>query len=101
MKYRLTQAAVKDVREIVQHIRVIQNSLQNAHLVAARLKHQFEVLLEIPLLGHRRSELQDDGALVIEVSGVLVIYDPKLRPLTVLRVIHGSRDLHRIRTRKR
>lgn len=101
MKYRLTQAAVKDIREIVQHIRDVQKSPQNARLVAARLKHQFEVLLEIPRLGHPRSELQDDDALVIEVSGVLVIYDPTIRPLTILRVIHGSRDLHRIRTRKR
>jgi hypothetical protein len=46
MKYRLTEAAVRDVREIVRHIRLIQKSPQNATLVALRLKHQFEVLVE-------------------------------------------------------
>ena len=33
---------------------------------------------------------------VIEVTGVLVIYDPHLKPLTILRVVHGSRDLGRV-----
>ena len=100
MKYRLSEEAAKDIREILQHIRFVQKSPQNAQLVASRLKHQFELLLEIPQLGHRRSELHDDDALVVEVSGVLVIYDPKLKPLTILRVIHAARDLHRIKTRK-
>jgi plasmid stabilization system protein ParE len=68
-------------------------------LVAARLKHQCELLLEIPQLGHTRQELQDDAALVVEVSGVLVIYDPKLKPLTILSVIHAGRDLNRIKSR--
>ena len=40
-----------------------------------------------------REELRDDAARVIEVSGVLVIYDPTLKPLTILRVIHGARNL--------
>jgi len=99
MKYRLTEAAVKDIREIVRHIRVVQKSPQNAKLVAVRLKHQFEILVEMPALGHPREELQDDDALVIEVTGVLVIYDPKLKPLTILRVIHGARNLNQVRPR--
>jgi len=98
MKYRLTLAAAKDIRDITRHIRLIQKSPQNAKLVAVRLKKQFEMLLEMPKLGHRREELHDDDALVVEVTGVLVIYDPKLKPLTILRVIHGARDLKQIRT---
>jgi hypothetical protein len=30
---------------------------------------------------------------------VLVIYDPTLKPLTILRVIHAARDLGRIKHR--
>jgi hypothetical protein len=44
-------------------------------------------------------ELGDDAARVIAVSGVLVIYDPALHPLTILRVIHGARDLGQIDSR--
>ena len=99
MKYQLTEFAKQDITEIVQHIRVIQKSPQNARLVATRLKTQFAQLVKIPNLGHTREELADENALVVEVTGVLVIYDPTLKPLTILRVIHAARDLNRIRPR--
>jgi plasmid stabilization system protein ParE len=100
MKYRLTEAAVEDIREIVRQIRVGQRSPQNAKLVARRLKKQFAIPAGMPGMGHIRPELRDDSALVIAISGVLVIYDPRLKPLTILRVIHVARDLGRIDPRK-
>jgi plasmid stabilization system protein ParE len=99
MKYRLTHAAKQDVRELVSHIRIVQKSPQNARLVAARLKAQFEKLVEMPNLGRARDELDDDNALVIAVTGVLVIHDATLKPLTILRVIHAATDLARINPR--
>ena len=96
MRYRLTDAAKEDIRDIVRHIRFVQKSPQNARLVATRLQAQFARLVEIPNLGHIREELHDDRALVIEVTGVLVIYDPWLKPLTILRVVHGARNLSRV-----
>src|SRR4051794_31216514 len=54
---------------------------------------------ELPRLGHVREELRDDNALVLAITGVLVIYDPTLKPLTILRVIHAGRDLKRIAAR--
>lgn len=96
MKYRLTDAARQDIREIVEYIRDMQGSPQNARLVARRLKSQFAKLVEMPHLGHTREELGDEHALVIAVTGVLVIYDPWLKPLTILRVVHGARHLGRI-----
>jgi len=95
MKYRLTEAALQDVRDIVDHIREIQKSPQNAQLVATRLKEAFEKLASSPSLSHVRRELQDDNARVYTTPGVLIIYDPTHRPLVVLRVIHGARDLWR------
>jgi antitoxin ParD1/3/4/toxin ParE1/3/4 len=96
MKYRLTLAEVQDIREITRHIRIVQKSPQNAALVAKRLKKQFEQLVQSPRLGHHRKELNDDAARVLPVTGVLVIYDPSLKPLTILRIIHAARDLQRI-----
>ena len=100
MKYRLTEAAKKDVQEIIRHIRDVQKSPQNAKLVAKRLKAQFGKLTALPQLGHLRDELRDENARVIAVTGLLVIYDPMLKPLTILRVIHGGRDLRRISPRE-
>jgi toxin ParE1/3/4 len=99
MRYRLTQAARQDIREITHHIRTVQKSPQNARLVAERLKAQFAKLAQTPALGHVRDELNDANARVIAVSGVLVIYDATLKPLMILRVVHAARDLGRIRPR--
>jgi plasmid stabilization system protein ParE len=44
-------------------------------------------------------ELGDDAARVIAISSVLVIYDPTLKPLTILRVIHGARNLGQVDSR--
>lgn len=99
MKYRVTDAAKQDVREIVNYIRFVQNSPQNARLVAERLKAQFAKLVEMPNLGHVREELADDHAMVVAITGLLVIYDPWLEPLTILRVVHAARHLGRINPR--
>ena len=99
MRYQLTEAAKQDIREITRHIRDVQKSPQNAKLVATRLKAAFTNLVKQPNLGHPRAELDDEAARVLVVSGVLVIYDPALKPLTVLRVVHPSRDLSRVAPR--
>ena len=96
MRYRLTDAARHDVRELTDYIRRVQKSPQNARLVATRLKAAFNKLVQLPQLGHVREDLGDDQARVLAVTGLLVIYDPSLTPLTILRVIHAARDLHRV-----
>jgi toxin ParE1/3/4 len=99
MSYQLTIAARDDIREIVRYIRDTQRSPQNALLVAQRLKAKFRKLVRLPQLGHPREELHDPAARVVFVSGLLVIYDPTIKPLTILRVVHGARDLRRVPTR--
>jgi antitoxin ParD1/3/4/toxin ParE1/3/4 len=99
MRYRLTEAARQDVREITDYIRRVQKSPQNAKLVATRLKAAFDKLVQIPQLGHVHEELGDAQAHVYAVTGLLVIYDPSLKPLTILRVVHAARDLQRVDAR--
>lgn len=99
MRYGLTEAAKQDIREITRYVRTVQKSPQNAKLVAERLRELFSKLVRLPQLGHEREELGDDQALVVAVSGLLVIYDPTLKPVTILRVVHAARDLSRIKPR--
>ncbi len=101
MSYRLTHVARQDIRDLTHYIRTVQGSPQNALLVAERLKKQFAKLVESPGLGHVREELNDDEALVIAATGVLVIYDRTVKPLTILRVIHAARDLRGVFSRTR
>ena len=48
---------------------------------------------------HPREELRDANARVHFVTGYLVIYDPTLSPLHILRVVRGSRDLGQVAPR--
>jgi antitoxin ParD1/3/4/toxin ParE1/3/4 len=93
VKYRLTDTALEDMRQIVRHIRTVQQSPQNARLVSTRLREAFRKLANMPTLGHVRDELQNDTLRVLPVTGLLVIYNPTLKPLTIVRVVHAARDL--------
>jgi antitoxin ParD1/3/4/toxin ParE1/3/4 len=99
MRYRLTEAARQDVREITDYIRRVQKCPHNARLVATRLQAAFDKLVQIPQLGHVHEELGDNRARVYAVTRLLVIYDPTLKPLTILRVVHAARDLRRVDAR--
>lgn len=99
MKYRLTVAAEQDIRDITNRIRTVQRSPQNALLVARRLRKLFRQLVELPNLGHAREELGDEAARVVAVTGVPVIYDPILKPLTILPVVDAVRSLKQIAPR--
>lgn len=92
-KYHLTANALADIRAITKHIRVRQKSPQNAALVAERLKRQFDRLVDAPGIGHVRQELDDESLRVVTVTGLIVIYNPSAKPLAIVRVVHGSRNL--------
>jgi plasmid stabilization system protein ParE len=97
VKYFLSVAARADIRAITHHIRKVQQSPQNARLVASGLKSHFQLLARMPGIGHVREEIDDDSVRVSSVSGLLVFYDPKSRSVEILRVVHPSRDIGRIR----
>jgi len=50
----------------------------------------------MPGIGHARHELHDPVLRVHSVSGYLVIYNPTLSPVHILRIVRRSRDLGRI-----
>lgn len=97
MRYFLTAPAAADIDEILDYI--AGQSVQNAVLVAGRFEKAFEQITEMPTLGHRRRELADSAVRIYPVSGYLILYDPTLEPLHILRVVRGSRDLKRVQPR--
>ena len=97
MNYVLTGPASRDIDEILDYIAA--QSVQTAVLVARRFEKAFNRIGELPSIGHTREELKDADARVLSISGYLVIYDPTLSPVHVLRVVRGARDLGRIEAR--
>jgi toxin ParE1/3/4 len=46
-----------------------------------------------PGIGHTRDDLTDRALKFWSVYSYLVVYDPESRPLTIVAVLHGARDI--------
>src|SRR5262245_18853196 len=57
-------------------------------------------LAETPGIGHTRSDLTERPLKFGSVYSYLVVYDPESRPLTIVAVLHGARDVELLLNRK-
>ena len=92
-RYVLTESAQADVREIVAYIR--KRSPQAAKRVRGELRQAMQRLVEFPGIGHLRLDLADEPLRFWSVYSYLIIYRPDRKPLEVIRVLHGARDVER------
>lgn len=89
-RFLLTPAAQSDLIEIDEYLR--RESMQAATRVLARLRDQMRRLAERPGMGHLREDLADEKLRFWPVYSYLIIYRADVRPIQVVRVLHGSRD---------
>jgi toxin ParE1/3/4 len=93
-RFRLSAPARQDVRGIRDHI--AQDSIPAARNFLATLTQAFRGLAEMPGQGHTRGDLTDLPVRFWPVGSYLIVYDPEKRPLEILRVLHGARDVETI-----
>jgi antitoxin ParD1/3/4/toxin ParE1/3/4 len=55
-----------------------------------------KLLAQHPLLGHLREDLADEPLRFWPVYSYLIIYRAEKRPIQVVRVLHGARDVKRL-----
>jgi toxin ParE1/3/4 len=61
-----------------------------------KIKDAFVFLSRTPGTGHLREDLTDDAVKFWPVISYLIVYDPATRPIEILRIIHGSREVSAI-----
>jgi antitoxin ParD1/3/4/toxin ParE1/3/4 len=49
-----------------------------------------------PGIGHAREDLTDRPLKFCPVYAYLVVYDPETKPVQIIRVLHGMRDVEEI-----
>lgn len=90
--YRLTPQADADLEELWNY--VAGNSGEPA---ADRLEDELHAamhrLTHMPGIGHLRPDLADEPLRFFPVYKLLIIYRPETRPLQIIRVLHGARDV--------
>ena len=93
--YLLTAAAEEDLAEIVRFIAQSDGVGRASHVLEAFLE-AFDTLTFTPGMGYRREHLTGATLRWWPVLRFQVLYDPETDPLTVMRIVHGARDLDRI-----
>jgi plasmid stabilization system protein ParE len=87
----LSAPAASDLREI--HVYIAADGPAAARRVLHDLRDAMYRLSELPGLGHVRDDLVDETLRVWTVHSYLVIYRPETRPLQIVRVLSGYRDI--------
>lgn len=87
----LSQEATGDLREV--HDYIAADDPAAARRVLEDLRTAMHRLADHPGLGHLREDFADEALRVWTVHSYLVIYRPDARPLQVVRVLSGYRDI--------
>ena len=91
MSYRLTEDAVDDIEELLAYI--AQDSRSSAERVHGHLIAAFRRVGEQPDLGHFREDLAPKPLRFWRVHSYLVVYRPDTKPVEILRILSGFRDI--------
>ena len=91
-RYRLAPEARQDIKEIWSFI--ARDSIEGAGRVRQEIRDSCRRLAQHPYTGHERDDLTSrEDVRFWPVHSYLIIYRPSTRPLEILRVIHGKRDV--------
>ncbi len=91
-RYLLTPEAERDLDEIKQYL-LRHGGPRVARYVLREIREAFRFLARSPEAGHRREDLIDAPLKFWTVFSYLVVYDPAKRPIEILNVIHGARNV--------
>ena len=84
-------AARLDLLAIWEHI--AQDNLDAADRVEQEIEQAVSMLARNPELGHLRRDLTSKPVRFWPIYSYLIIYDPATRPLEVVRILSGYRDV--------
>ena len=93
-RYRLTPQAENDLFEIWRYI--ARDNLPAAGLVEAAIFAACAFVASVPLCGHTREDITTLPVrfwTVQPYQRYMIVYDPVSRPVQVIRILHGARDI--------
>jgi plasmid stabilization system protein ParE len=93
--YVLAPAAALDLVQIWRHIRK-NASREMADRVESVIRDRIVFLARTPGGGHWRKDLTDEPVKFLSVYSYLIAYRPETKPLQVVAILHGFRDVTQI-----
>jgi toxin ParE1/3/4 len=94
-RYVLALEAAFDLVEIWRYIKK-QGSIDIADRVESVIRDKIVFLAGNPRAGHWRRNLTDEAVKFFPVYSFLIVYRPDTKPLQVVSILHGRRDVEQI-----
>jgi toxin ParE1/3/4 len=91
-RYRISADAKRDLRDIKAYL-VVEAGTKVSRNVLIGLRAAMDLLARMPGIGHARHDLTDENVRFWSVYSHLVVYEHEVRPIRIVRVLHGARDL--------
>ncbi len=91
IRYTFTPVAAADLEGIWDFI--AEDSVTAADRVIEDIHSAVEALTDMPGMGHSRDDLADETLRAWPVHSYLIVYRPAQRPIEIVRVVSGFRDL--------
>ena len=93
-RYQISLLARLDLIEIRNFI--AKDNRTGARKVLAQIRAACRMLAKHPEIGHLRTDLGSEPLRFWPVYSYLIIYRPESKPIEVVRVLHGARDISAI-----
>ena len=94
-RYVLAPEAALDLVQIWRYLKR-QAGVEMADRVESAIRDKIVFLAANPGSGHWRKNLTDAGVKFFPVYSYLIVYRPDPKPLQVVSILHGRRDLEQI-----
>ena len=94
-RYILAPEAARGLAGIWRYIKE-QSSLETADRVESVIRETFASLARNPGVGHWRKDHTEEPVKFFPVYSYLVVYRPETRPLQVVAILHGRRDIEQL-----
>jgi toxin ParE1/3/4 len=94
-RYVLAPQAALDPVEIWRYIKE-QSSVTIANRVESAILERITFLAGTSGAGHRRKDLTGEDVKFFPVYSYLIVYRPQTKPLQIVSILHGRRDVEQI-----
>lgn len=95
IRYVLSPEAADDLVEIWNYVGS-QSRAEIADRVVAEIRAKIGLLCNSPGIGHRRKDLSEHDLRYFAAYSYLIVYRPTTKPLEIVSILHGRRDVERI-----
>ena len=94
-RYVLAPDAAHDLVQIWRYIKK-ESRAETADRVEMAIRDQIISLAERPGIGHWRKDLTDEPVKFFPVYSYLIVYRPDTKPLHVVAILQGRRDVQQV-----